>query len=466
MNAEARVGIFVIIALSILTFFLVNTGEWNLFGQKQQTFQLESRFTNAVGLKVGAGVSLSGVRIGTVSDIKLDGRKALVIMEIDDSIDVPADSTARISSVGLLGQSAVEIIPGASPNDARTAGEIASTDPVTIDQLVAVLQDIGDEATNLVASINDFLYGNESRIVTILENIRGISEELSILVEDNRKSLKLTVDTANELSARLNEDIPVLLKDISGLTGDLRELLAANKGEVNETLDATKTLLKQLDESARTLEEILTKINQGDGSVGRLLNDPETIENVNDLMDRTSNVLVDVENLLSSPPAFQLNYGAWAEYYSKSEDFKYYYRLVTSFNDKDHLYVDLVNDQIHNRPPIFNENGNNMDDGGQALDILGDDFSFSATYGRAIPGGMIRAGIIENETGVGLDVGDFFSDRISFTIEGYDFGRDDGPHLKIFSNIEVWKGFHFTLGYDDPFRDETKQWFYGGGIRF
>jgi phospholipid/cholesterol/gamma-HCH transport system substrate-binding protein len=465
MNSEVRVGIFVLIALAILTFFLINTGDWSFLGHEKNTYQLISRFTNAVGLKKGAGVSLSGVRIGEVSDIRLDGHRALVEMEINNTIRIPSDSTARISSVGLLGQSAVEIIPGASPNDAKQTGEIPSSDPVTVDQLVAVLQDIGDEATNLVASINDFLYGNEARIVTILENIRAISEEVNVLVEDNRKSLKATVASINRLSDRLNEDIPLLLADIRDLSNQISNMLVENEGEIGESITATKQLLQKLETSADTLQGILDKINNGEGSVGKLLNDPETVENVNDLMDRTANVLVDVENLLTSPPRFQFNYAFRAEYFNKSEDLKYYYRLVTKFGESDHLYVELINDRIHDKPPIFSQ-GDMESEPNQALDFLGDDFSFSATYGKAIPGGLVRVGIIENETGIALDVGNFFTDRVSFTLEGYDFGRNDGPHIKAMANVHIWEGVHLTIGYDDPLSDSTKQWFYGGGIRF
>lgn len=455
-----------IIAMGVLTFFLINTGDWNIFGQQHEGYQIVSRFTNAVGLKKGAGVSLSGVRIGEVEDIQLDGHKALVMMKIQDKIRVPADSLARISSVGLLGQSAVEIIPGASATEARQTGEIASSDPVTIDQLVAVLQDIGDEATNLVASINDFLYGNEARIVTILENIRAISEEVNVLVEDNRKSLKLTVDTVNSLASKLNEDVPLLLEDIRTLSTELKEILAQNKGQVSEGLTATTELLRQLEESASSLQEILNKINTGDGSVGKLVNDPETVENVNDLMDRTANVLVDVEKFLSSPSAIGFNYAFRTEYYQKSEDFKYYYRLVTSFNELDNLFVEVVNDRIYDKPPLFDPNTGEITGNDQTIELFGDDFSFTAMYGRKISGGMLRLGIIENETGIAVDVGNFLHDRVSLTIEGYDFGRSEGPHLKALTNFQIWEGFHLTIGYDDPLDDDKKQWFYGGGIRF
>jgi phospholipid/cholesterol/gamma-HCH transport system substrate-binding protein len=283
-------------------------------------------------------------------------------------------------------------------------------------------------------------------------------------VEDNRETLRLTVETIEDLSGRLNEEVPALLVDIRELSDQLKTILEENQGDISESMTATKQLLQKLEDSATTLQSILDKINQGDGSVGKLLNDPETVENVNDLMDRTANVLVDVENLLQSPPSIRFNYAFRAEYYNKSEDLKYYYRLVTKFNEYDHLYVDVVNDQIYNKPPLFTQ-GDDLDDN-QALDFLGDDFSFSAQYGRKIPGGMVRIGIIENETGLAFDVGNFFDDRMSFTIEGYDFGRNDGPHLKALTNIQLWDGVHLTIGYDDPLSETTNQWFYGGGIRF
>lgn len=466
MGSELKVGFIVIIALGILTYFLVNIGEWNLFGDQHQTYQVVSRFGNVVGLIKGAAVALSGVRIGEVADIRLEGHRALVVMMINDEVDFPDTSKARISSVGLLGQASVDIIPieAEGAHLARETGEIGSLDPVTVDQLVAVIQDISNDATELVGSVRDFLYGNEARIINILENLRTFSDNLDKVVAQNADALKSSLNSINELTFQMREDLPVLLGDVKTLAADLREVMENRKDEISTSMVKAKDLLEKLDSATATLQEILDKINKGEGSVGKLLNDSETVDHANEILSRMDTMVTDFQEFLKSPTSLSFDYGFRSEFFARSEDFKYYYRLAIHFNPTDSVLMELVNDQIHNKPPVLQPdepiNGSN-----QALDFLGADFSFTATYGRKFPGGMARVGLIESTTGVAIDLG-ARTDRLSFSIEGYDFGRNKGPHIKVSAKMKLYQGLFLIVGYDDPADERRSQLFYGGGYRF
>ena len=466
MKSELKVGVFVVISIVVLAFFMVNTGDWQLWGQKNQTYEVLCRFSNVVGLTPGAGVGLSGVKIGEVADIRLEGNKALVVMAINDNVDFPSSSKARISSVGLLGQAAVEIIPteleGAGL--ARDVGEIGSLDPVTIDQLVAVLSDIGDDATDLVGSIRDFLYGNEARIVNILENVRQFTMEVEQIAEENRNSLKGSMEAIQKLTEQMKSDLPGLLDDVKTITADLKKVISDHKDEIGSSVKQAEDLLKKLNEASSTLQKILDKVNEGDGTFGKLLNDSSTLDQANEVIGKADTILTDFNKIMKSPSGISFGYGFRAEYFNESEDFKYYYRLTTRFNEKDSMVVEIVNDNIYDKSPIWNPD-QTVEDDNSGLDILGDDFSFTAMYGRAFPGGTVRVGLIEDTTGIALDLGSI-QDRLNFTLEGYDFGRENGPHLKAYANLNITGGFHLTLGYDDPSDSEKSQWFFGGGFRF
>lgn len=466
MKSELKVGVFVVFSIVVLAFFMVNTGDWQLWGQKNQTYDVLCRFSNVVGLTAGAGVGLSGVKIGEVADIRLEGNKALVVMAINSNVDFPSSSKARISSVGLLGQAAVEIIPteleGAGL--ARDAGEIGSLDPVTIDQLVAVLSDIGDDATDLVGSIRDFLYGNEARIVNILENVRQFTMEVENIAADNRAALKGSMEAILALTEQMKSELPSLLTDVKTITNDLKDVLKEHKDEIGSSVKQAEELLKKLNEASSTLQQILDKVNKGDGTFSKLLNDSSTLDQVNEVVGKADSVLTDFKSIMQSPSGISFSYGFRAEYFNKSEDFKYYYRLTTRFNPKDSMVVEIVNDNIYDKSPIWDPDKKETD-GSSGIDILGDNFSFTAMYGRAIPGGAVRVGILEDTTGIALDLGSE-EDRVNFTLEGYDFGRHDGPHLKAYANLNVSEGFHLTLGYDDPTDSDKAQWFFGGGFRF
>jgi phospholipid/cholesterol/gamma-HCH transport system substrate-binding protein len=467
MNDETKVGLFVVLALSVLTYFMINTGTWDLFGEGEDTYQIKCQFNNVVGLTKGAGVSLSGVKIGEVIDISLAGQQAMVVMAIGDNFDFPATSKARISSVGLLGQASVEIIPGpivAGEKSARELMQIGSLDPVTLDQLVAVLQGIGGDASALADSIEGFLYENQNNFESILDNLRNISNEVKQVVIDNKSMVTASVKSINNLARRLGNDIPPLLAEVKVISSKLKALLDNSKDNVQGGVEKARELMDKLDGTATTLQEILDKINQDEGSLGKLINNPDTIDQASDLMFKAEQVVSDFEEIMKSPSKLNFDYGFRAEFFNKSEDFKYYYQLSTHLNNKDVVRVELINDRINNGPTAYYP-GSGIDNDNAAANIFGNDFTFSATYGRKISGGTIRLGLIESTTGLAFDIGSS-NGPFALTLEGYDFGRDSGPHVKALANLQLWKNMHLSFGFDDFLDDEHSQWFLGGGVRF
>jgi phospholipid/cholesterol/gamma-HCH transport system substrate-binding protein len=88
-----------------------------------------ARFGQVGGIQPGAEVRLAGVRVGSVSTVDLDPESyfAVTRLQIDPAVKLPEDSTAKISSDGLLGQAHVSIEPGAAAEVLRPGGEIANT---------------------------------------------------------------------------------------------------------------------------------------------------------------------------------------------------------------------------------------------------------------------------------------------------------------------------------------------------
>ncbi len=463
MKTELRVGVFVIVGLAILAYIMISMGEWPFFGDQQQTYRVVALFSNVVGLNVGAEVVLSGVKIGEVLEIGLEGQRARVVMAIRGEVDFPANSEARISSIGLLGQAIVEIIPGDGEGpSARQVGEVGTQNPVTLDQLVSVLSGIGEDVTDVTRSIRDFLgfEGGSERIQETMEHLLAFSEQLDQLVRENRLQLKRSVDSLELLAVSMRDRLPTVIEDLHVLTSNLRQIFEERGGDVDETLGRARELVERLDGAAVTLQEILDKINEGEGAVSMLLNEPDTVEQAQDVLQRADSLIGDLEGFLSRPSRISLDYGFRSQYYARSEDFKNYFRLTINFTRRDSFSFVLINDQIRNQPPVLLPGD---EEGG--LISLSDEFTFSATYGWRFRGGTIRFGLIESSTGVALDLGSD-ENRLFFTLEGYNFGRERGPHISLASHLRLWQGLFLTIGYDDPVDRRRGQLFFGGGYRF
>jgi phospholipid/cholesterol/gamma-HCH transport system substrate-binding protein len=124
--AETIAGLVVIVLAGVFLAYSLSVGRG---GKAAGGYEVTARFGEVGGLAPGASVSVAGVKVGSVSQISLDPKTFLAVAKISLNRDVklPADSTAKITSDGLLGGAHVAIAPGGSTEDLKPGGEIENT---------------------------------------------------------------------------------------------------------------------------------------------------------------------------------------------------------------------------------------------------------------------------------------------------------------------------------------------------
>jgi phospholipid/cholesterol/gamma-HCH transport system substrate-binding protein len=92
-------------------------------------YEVLARFDRVDGLKKGADVTIGGIKVGTVTEQKLDPKtfQALVRMNISGDIKLPADTSAKLVSESLLGGLSLTLEPGGSDKNIAPGGEISRT---------------------------------------------------------------------------------------------------------------------------------------------------------------------------------------------------------------------------------------------------------------------------------------------------------------------------------------------------
>jgi phospholipid/cholesterol/gamma-HCH transport system substrate-binding protein len=110
---ESLIG-FIVILVAII--FLIYS--YSMMGNKNpsKTYEITAVFNEVSGLISGSDVRLSGIKVGSVSSqtLDVDTFEAVVSMQISNDIKIPTDSSAKISSEGLLGGNYISIEPGGS----------------------------------------------------------------------------------------------------------------------------------------------------------------------------------------------------------------------------------------------------------------------------------------------------------------------------------------------------------------
>ena len=126
---ELGTGLFVLLGIGALFFLTTQTTGQNDF-DADETFEVQARFENVGSLKTRAPVSMSGVTIGRVTDIRFDpvSLEAVVTFVIDSKYDqIPDDSDASILTAGLLGGQYIGLQPGGSSFSLEQDSEILYT---------------------------------------------------------------------------------------------------------------------------------------------------------------------------------------------------------------------------------------------------------------------------------------------------------------------------------------------------
>jgi phospholipid/cholesterol/gamma-HCH transport system substrate-binding protein len=123
--AETGVGAVVLIAAAgFLVYSLTAAGPRQAHG-----YTVQAKFGQVGALAPGANVSVAGVKVGTVASVELDPKSylAIVRLDLDPKVPLPSDSTAKITSDGLLGGDHIVIEPGGATDDLKAGGEIQNT---------------------------------------------------------------------------------------------------------------------------------------------------------------------------------------------------------------------------------------------------------------------------------------------------------------------------------------------------
>jgi phospholipid/cholesterol/gamma-HCH transport system substrate-binding protein len=127
-------GVVLIVAVTFLVFAYSSSSSGTVSG-----YQLTARFNNVSGINAGTDVRLSGIKVGSVVDTRLDPADytALVSLSIKESVSLPTDTAVRVWSDGLLSPNYLDLLPGGDEKMLKEGDRIVHTqDPVNLLDLI------------------------------------------------------------------------------------------------------------------------------------------------------------------------------------------------------------------------------------------------------------------------------------------------------------------------------------------
>ncbi len=254
MGTETKVGIFVLLGIIILAFMTVTVGKFHLF--KEAGYRVYVLFDSAAGVVRNSPVRIAGVHVGTVERIFLERGKAKVALRIPPDVQLHEDAMAYLKSEGLLGERYVEIFPGSEQKPRlREEGLIQQgAPPASIEEVLSRLSGIGDDFKGVLEPLGQLLEGiDPEKVGHLVSNFEIFSRDLPHLAADARE----TLGNFRDISAKVQRG-----------EGTLGKLI--NDEEAYE--DVRKTLM--------ALRDVAEKVQRGEGTLGKLISDDEAYEDV------------------------------------------------------------------------------------------------------------------------------------------------------------------------------------------
>tara|TARA_R110002049_G_scaffold309200_2_gene518501 strand:+ start:6101 stop:7063 length:963 start_codon:yes stop_codon:yes gene_type:complete len=273
LSKETKTGILVLLGILLFIFgFNYLKGE-NLL-ETSRTFYTE--YDNVEGLVVSTPVTISGKTVGKVKDIsfKEDGSgKLLITLLVDNDFEFSKNSTAELYETGLIGGKAVAIIPvfdgaeKAKEND-FLKGSIKAGLTELVNQRLTPLQGKIEaamvSADSLLINVNDVF--NEKAKTDLRASIAGLNATISSF-EKTSNSLNKILEGNQEKISNVIANADKSLANLSEITGSLSE---ADLGKI----------VKDLENTLQNFNGIIANMENGQGSMGKLLKDEGLYNNL------------------------------------------------------------------------------------------------------------------------------------------------------------------------------------------
>ncbi len=451
LSAEAKVGLLVIAGAAVLLYMTFAVGKFQ-FGEKKG-YILQATFDSVAGIDVKASVRMAGVKIGTVEKVGLDDSRARVTMRIDPEVRILRSSEAMIKTMGLLGEKYVEFVPlheGRYPQ--APPGASAYYQPGERVQITVSPSDV-DKLINQLSSISDDI----KQITGSLRQVIG-TEQGTRSMQDILNDLRQTTANIKDFSRTLNIDGSEVVMRLNELVASLNGVVNENRDNLRVTMENVKDASKNAELALASIEDAAKKIDRGQGTIGKLVNNESMYNNIDSAAKGLSDYVSRIEKM-KTIVGFRTEYlfpesQSYATLELKPRPDTYYILEVTS-----DPFGKFTRTETTSSPP-----GSTV-----VTDTYEDKFKFSLEFAKRWGNLALRLGMIESTGGVGADYY-ALDDRFKFSIDSWNYNstepNNENAHVRATANYSLSKVLFINAGYDNILNTKRATPFVGLGLRF
>jgi phospholipid/cholesterol/gamma-HCH transport system substrate-binding protein len=435
---EFKVGALVVVVSALIGVMSMKVNEGPGFFGSSRSYWFN--IPDADGLVANSAVKAAGIKVGVIDKIKYVDGAARIYVVVEGDFVMRRSGSVELKSSGILGDRHVEMNPGnlSDPELEDGAQILSASDQGSMQSLMNQLGKIGESLNTLAATINKATGPEGDRSTSlgrIVNNIEKLTADLADMSGANKTKINAIVDQVNSITKQLDGFI----------SDDSPEGFKAGWEKVTSSLHRIESTLKNVD-------EIAAKINNGQGTIGRLVNDEETIEKVNE-------TLTGINEFVGGAVAMETGIDFHTEVLGDVNQKQSFLNFRLQPGLDRYYEVGIVDD-----PRGVESRSRMVQTGTTTSDVqtvsTSDKVKFTVLFAKNFHNLTIKGGLIESSGGLGVDY--FMLDRnLRFSVEYFDF---DNRQLRAFARYNIFKGLYLIGGGDDLTNREFRSSFFGAGI--
>jgi len=305
ISNEFKIGLMAIIVIALSVWGYKFLKGRNLLKASNNYYV---RYENISGLPNSAAILIRGMNVGTVADIELDADMQSIIATLDvkKGIQIPKDAEAVIISTGLMGGKAVDLVfdQPCSGTDCAKPGSFLKgrvqgffdsfLDPGPEGTLAKVKETIGDILKTAGDSLSSPTADNEfaktfSQLSLLMKNLASITGTFNNSVGAYDKHLKGSLSNLETVTGALANNQQKISDIIGNLESITRQFNEANVGtnagtlitDAQVTMKSLNATIAEANTAFADLATIMNELDEGKGTLGKLLNDEALYDNLN-----------------------------------------------------------------------------------------------------------------------------------------------------------------------------------------
>ncbi|WP_407431049.1 MlaD family protein [Arcticibacter sp.] len=292
---ETKVGILATVAIAVLVIGYSFLKGNDVFSSEQEFY---ASYDNVEGLVVSNPVFVNGYQIGRVSKLSLvESGKIVVQLKINPDYQIPINTIARLESTSLLGGKAIVFDIGNSKQYAQNGDTLQANIQQNLMQQVKPVQEKAEAMvgrldsilTSLNSTINPEFQQNFNRsfasIANILRTLEATTQKVDGMVGEQSNRLTSIFANLESISANFknnNAKVTGIMTNLENITDQVA------RSNFEQTI-------KNTDKAVADLQLAINKVNNGQGSIGKLVNDDSLYNNLNNAAKNLDNLMIDLK---------------------------------------------------------------------------------------------------------------------------------------------------------------------------